>query len=416
MRFWEMPLVLCLLVGVWLCVPASAEAQVQLGNEVLAAHNFQELAGKRVGLLTNPSGVNRKLLSTIDVLHAAPGVKLVALFGAEHGIDGKALAGKEILNSVDARTGLPVYSLYGPGPTRKPTTAMLKGIDALVYDIQDTGCRSYTYISTMGLAMEACAENGVEFIVLDRPNPLGGLRVEGPRLNPKFRSLVGQWNIPYVYGLTCGELARLINGERFIQKRCKLTVIPMKGWRRWMIWQQTGLPWVPTSPNIPRSDSPMFQVATGMLGEIGGSSGLNIGIHTEFPFQFVAVAWLDANKTCQLLNNYKLPGLAFKPMLNAPSKSGERMIGTQIHVLEPQRAPLTAINFYFLEAIRRSSGRDLFREAVKAGQSFNMFDKVNGTDATRRDLQAGRSARNIVNSWKAGEESFRNQRATYLLY
>ena len=190
-------------------VPASAEAQVQLGNEV-PPRTISRSSGKTDALFTNPSA-NRSFPRSTSCTPRQG--EIVALFGAEHGIDGKALAGKEILNSVDARTGLPVYSLYGPGPTRKPTTVMLKGIDALVYDIQDTGCRSYTYISTMGLAMEACAENGVEFIVLDRPNPLGGLRVEGPRLNPKFRSLVGQWNIPYVYGLTCGELARLINGD-----------------------------------------------------------------------------------------------------------------------------------------------------------------------------------------------------------
>src|SRR6185503_4010549 len=201
-------------------------ARVWLGNEVLELQRFEVLRGKKIGLITNPSGSNSHRRSTVDVLRAAPGVRLVALFGAEHGLTGEAAAGQEVKDSFDHNTGLPVYSLYGPGPTRKPTPRMLKGLDALVYDIQDTGCRAYTFISTMGLAMEACAEAGIEFIVLDRPNPTGGLRVEGPRLKNAFRSFVGQWDIPYVYGLTCGELALMINGEGWIKKPCRLSVVP----------------------------------------------------------------------------------------------------------------------------------------------------------------------------------------------
>ena len=215
----------------------TARAEVKLGNEVLAARHFNMLHGKRVGLLTNPSGVNRHLESTIDVLRAAPGVKLVALFGPEHGIYGDVGAGDKVASGIDARTGLPAHSLYGK--TFKPTPEMLNGLDALVYDLQDTGCRAYTFVSTMGVAMEACGEAGIEFIVLDRPNPLGGDRVEGPMLEEKFRSLVGRWNVPYVYGLTCGELARMINGEGWIKKPCRLTVVPMTGWKRSMVWRGT---------------------------------------------------------------------------------------------------------------------------------------------------------------------------------
>src|SRR6266542_3058018 len=195
-----------LLAGVLALVQA-APAQVQLGSEVLAADGFQELQSKRVGLITNPSGVSRKGESTIDLLRRAPGVKLVALFGPEHGIYGDVKAGENIRDKTDPRTGLPVHSLYGA--TRKPTLPMLKGLDTLIYDLQDTGVRSYTFISTMGLAMEACAEADVQFVVLDRPNPLGGERVEGPMVDDRFRSFVGQWNIPYAYGMTCGELARM---------------------------------------------------------------------------------------------------------------------------------------------------------------------------------------------------------------
>ncbi len=399
----------------WLS-PLLLPAQVQLGNEVIVTNHFTGLRGKRVGLLTNPSGVNRRLESILDVLRAAKEVKLVALFAAEHGIYGDILAGAEWKDFTDARTGLPVSSLYGPGPTRKPTPKMLQGLDALVYDIQDTGCRSYTFISTMGLAMEACAEASVEFVVLDRPNPLGGLRVEGPRLEPKFRSLVGQWEIPYVYGLTCGELARMINGEGWIKKRARLTVVPMQGWQRWMVWRDTGLPWVPTSPHVPHGDSPMFQVATGMLGEIGG---LSIGIGYTLPFQCLAAPWLDAHKTARQLNDSALPGVKFVPVTYRPFYGAYReqtIAGVQIHFTDPHRAPLTAINFYALEAVKKLAGRDLFAEAAKAGKSFNMFDKVNGTDATRKALQAGKSAASIVKSWKADEEAFRQKRQKYLLY
>src|SRR5947207_3660198 len=286
-------------------VPSLAE--VKLGNEVLANTGFRALQGKRIGLITNPSGVNRNLESTVDVLRAAPGVNLVALFGPEHGIYGDVPAGDKVESRTDARTGLPVHSLYGA--THKPTPEMLKGIDALAYDLQDTGCRSYTYISTMGVAMEACGEAGIEFIVLDRPNPLCGERVEASMVLPKFRSFVSRWDVPYVYGLTCGELAQMINGEHWIKSAPRLNVIPLKGWKRSMVWRDTGLPWVPTSPHIPHGDSPLFVAATGMLGEIGG---LNLGNNYSLPFQCLAAPWLDAHKTCQLLNSYGLPGVKFQ--------------------------------------------------------------------------------------------------------
>ncbi|MBM3881537.1 MAG: DUF1343 domain-containing protein [Verrucomicrobia bacterium] len=393
-----------------------ADSPVRLGNEVLVAENFRVLAGKRVGLLTNPTGVNRQGRSTIEVLRGARGVKLVALFAPEHGLRGDLPAGREFTNGVDQASGLPLFSLYGPGPVRKPTSAMLKGIDALVYDLQDTGVRSYTYISTLGQAMEACGGAEVEVVVLDRPNPLGGLRVEGPMLNPRFRSFVGRWEVPYVYGLTCGELARMINGEGWITNACKLTVVPLKGWKRDMTWRDTGLPWVATSPNVPRADSVLYLVATGMLGEIGG---VTISMGRDMPFQCVAAPWLDAERACAQLNGYGLPGLKFEPVhftAGGGGYRGKRVAGAQIRVTDPAAAPLVAINFYSLEMARKVGGRDLFAEAVKAGRRFDMFDKVNGTDQTRRALQAGKSAKEIVAAWKPGEEAFRARRRPYLLY
>jgi uncharacterized protein YbbC (DUF1343 family) len=392
------------------------EAAVQLGSDVLAINGFRELRGKRVGLLTNPSGVNRQLETTVSVLRRAEGVKLVALFAAEHGLAGAIPAGIEFTNSSDARTGLPIHSLYGPGPVRKPTPQMLKGLDALVYDIQDTGCRSYTFISSMGLAMEACAENGVEFVVLDRPNPLGGNRIEGPILDLKFKSMIGQWPIPYVYGLTCGELARMINGERWIKKPCRLTVVPMAGWRRSMAWRDTGLLWVPTSPYIAHADAPLHYVSTGILGQIGGVS---IGIGYTLPFQCIAAPWLDNHRLAENLNSRKLSGIKFLPVSYQPfygAFQGRTNLGVQVYFLDPARAPLMSVNLVALEAVRQVSGRDLFKEALKSGRNLDLFDKVMGTDTVRKQLTDGSSAATISASWKAGEEGFRQRRMPYLLY
>ena len=395
-------------------LPLIATAEVKLGNEVLASSGFKALKGKRVGLITNPSGVNRNLDTTIDVLRAAPGVQLVALFGPEHGVYGDVPAGDKIASRIDARTGLPVHSLYGA--THRPTRQMLQGLDALVYDLQDTGCRSYTFVSTMGVAMDACGEAGVEFIVLDRPNPLGGKRVEGTMVEDKFRSFVSKWDVPYVYGLTCGELARMINGEGWITNRCKLTVVPMKGWKRPMVWRDTGLPWVPSSPHVPHGESPLFQVATGMLGEIGGVSTC---IGYTLPFECIAAPGLNAHKTAEMLNGYHLPGVKFQPITYKPyyfTFTNEVIDGVQLYFTDPARAPLTAINFYALEALKKLADIDLFADAVKRKKSFSMFDKVNGTDATRKALQAGTPAAEIVASWKPGEEVFLKKRKKYLLY
>src|SRR5207249_2251410 len=320
----------------------------------LAKDGFRVLQGKRVGLITNPSGVNRNLESTLSVLRNAPGVKLAALFGPEHGIYGDVPAGDKVASRTDSRTGLPVHSLYGA--TRKPTPTMLKGLDALVYDLQDTGCRSYTYISTMGVAMEACGAAGVEFVVLDRPNPLGGERVEGPMLEGKFRSFVSRWNVPYVYGMTCGELARMINAEHWITNSCKLSVVGMKGWRRSMAWRDTGLPWVPTSPHVPHDESPLFQVATGMLGEIGG---VNTGIGYTLPFQCIAAPGVDPQELAAALNGWNLPGVKFHAITYKPFyfTFKDRVLGgAQLYFTEPSHASLTAINFYALETFKKVTG------------------------------------------------------------
>jgi len=402
-------------VAVLVLCASLLHAQVQLGNETLAAGGFKELRGKRVGLITNPSGVNSDLQSTTDVLRRAPGVKLVALFAPEHGLNADVPAGTEFPNSTDARTGLPVYSLYGPGPVRKPTAAMLNGLDALVYDIQDVGCRSYTFISTLGLAMEACASNNVESIVLDRPNPTGGERVEGPLLDLRFRSFVGQWPIPYLYGMTPGELARMIDGEGWTARRCRLTVVPLKNWRRWMVWRDTGLPWVPTSPFMPFADSPLHYPSTGLLGQIGGVS---IGIGYTLPFQTIAAPWLPARETAEQLSRAGLGGVKFLPVSYTPFHGAfreKRITGVQVFFSEPARAPLLAVNFAALDVAKRA-GHDLFAAAAKDDARMAMFDKLMGSDRTRRLLTQGATAATIIKSWKADEEAFRQRRQKYLLY
>ena len=399
-----------LVLAGWLMAP-QARAEVMLGSDVLAQMNFAPLKGKRVGLLTSPSGINQRGNPTIDVLRKAKGVQLVALFAAEHGIYGTIPAGREFASSIDARTGLPVYSLYAPGPIRRPTPAMLQGIDTLIYDIQDTGIRSYTYISTMGLAMEACGAANVEFMVLDRPNPLGGLRAEGPMLDHNFRSFVGQWSVPYIYGLTCGELARMINGEGWITNRCRLAVIPMTGWQRSMVWNRTGLKWVPTSPNVPNGETPMYLASTGILGELGG---LNLGGGTPYRFQCFSAPWLNAATTSKTLNSYQLRGVAFRPM-SYQKTSGEWVQGVKIDITNTSQSPLMCLNLHIWDAIKRTSGRDLFREAQKSGHSFNMFDKVIGTDQVRRSMERGQSSSFIVASWKNGETQFRARRQKYLI-
>jgi uncharacterized protein YbbC (DUF1343 family) len=269
----------------------------------------------------------------------------------------------------------------------------------------------------MGEAMEACGEAGIEFMVLDRPNPLGGVRVEGPMVQQeKLRSFVSRWDVPYVYGMTCGELARMINDRGWIKASCHLTVIPLRGWRRDMVWRDTGLPWVPTSPHIPHGESPLFQVATGMIGEIGGVS---IGVGYTLPFQCIAAPGVDPHALAEKMNQYGLSGIQFQPVTFKPyygAFKGEVIGGVQVYFTDAARAPLTAINYYALEALREEAGLDVFAEAVKRNKSFSMFDKVNGTDATRLALQAGTPAAEIVASWHAGEEKFRQNRVKYLLY
>ncbi|MDE6131658.1 MAG: DUF1343 domain-containing protein, partial [Muribaculaceae bacterium] len=259
--------ILLLLLTALVPAAVSAQAAVKPGIEVLRDSGFEALQGKRVGLITNPTGIDNSLRSTIDILHQAPGVTLAALFSPEHGVRGDVHAGDNVDTSVDAATGVPVYSIYGK--TLRPTPEMLKDIDVLVYDIQDIGCRSYTFISTMGNAMQACAELGKEFMVLDRPNPVSGNKVEGNLVEDDCVSFVSRFPIPYLYGLTPGELAMYLNEEGILGDKVSLTVVPMQGWKRDMSFAETGMPWVLPSPHIPTPETAVYYPMSGILGELG---------------------------------------------------------------------------------------------------------------------------------------------------
>ncbi len=400
--------------AILLALPVAGSSQnIKTGLEVLKASNFKALEGKRVGLITNPTGFDNNLKSTIDVLHEAKNIELVALFGPEHGVRGDVHAGDKIENMTDAKTGLPVFSLYGK--TRKATPEMLKGIDVLVYDIQDIGSRSFTYISTMGLAMEAAAENNIEFVVLDRPNPLGGEKIEGNLTEDGFISFVSQFKIPYIYGLTCGELAVMLNEENMLGKKCKLTVVQMEGWKRDMTFEETGLQWVPSSPHIPQPISAIAYPISGILGELGYMS---IGVGYTIPFQMFAAEWVEAEKLAERLNSYNLPGIAFRPMHLKPFYAvgvGKNLQGVQVHVMNYKKAALSDVQFWVMQAVAELWPEKAVFANANEGR-YRMFDQVSGSDQIRIKFSQRHKFEDIKNYWYKDVESFRKLSKRYYLY
>ena len=407
-------LLLSLLVVASLTIYAQ-KIRIKTGIEVLKEQNFKCLEGKRVGLITNPTGVDNQLRSTIDILHEAENVNLVALFGPEHGVRGDVHAGDHVTDVKDASTGLPVFSLYGK--TRKATPDMLKDVDVLVYDIQDIGCRSFTYISTMGLVMEAAAENNKELIVLDRPNPVGGLKIEGNLAEDDCISFVSQFKIPYLYGLTCGELALMLNGERMLKNEvvCKLHVVKMKGWKRKMSYTDTGLQWIPSSPHIPHPHSAFFYPVSGILGEF---SYVNIGVGYTIPFQMFTAPWMKANEFAAAMNALNLPGVEFRPMFVKPFYSvgkGELLQGVQVHILNNKEAHLSDIQFLIMQEIARLyPEHSVFEHANKS--RFRMFDLVCGSKQIRERFMKNNRWEDIRDYWYKDVDSFRQLSKRYYLY
>ena len=408
-------LLLCALLGIMSLSTTAKASKVLTGIDMLEHQNFKPLQGKRIGLITNPTGVNRYLKSTIDILHDAPNVQLVALYGPEHGVRGDIYAGAKVQDQKDEKTGLPIFSLYGK--TRKATKEMLRGIDALVYDIQDIGSRSFTFISTMGLAMETAAENGIELIVLDRPNPLGGLHVEGNVVEDDCVSFVSQFRIPYIYGLTCGELAKMLNGERMLANgvQCKLTVIKMKGWKRKMTFADTGLPWIASSPHIPQALTAWYYPTTGIVGELGY---LSIGVGYTLPFQLFAASWIDAEELANAMNAQQMPGVTFRPIHLRPFYStgkGEQLQGIQIHITNYKTVQLTPIQFVLMQEIARLYPEHSVMEHANQ-QRFSMFDKVCGSKQIRQRFMLRNQWSDIESYWNKDVKPFKILSKKYYLY
>jgi len=360
-----------------------ASPRISLGIDRLMTADFTPLLrNKRIGLICNHTSVNSKGEPTVEVLkrHAKEGeYTLISLFAPEHGVRGSAHAEKHVADEYDS-DGIPVYSLFGA--TMRPTERMLQEIDVFIYDIQDIGTRSYTYSTTLFLAMEEAAKRDIQVIVLDRPNPINGLIVDGPMVEEKWRSIVGYVNVPYCHGMTIGELAHFFNEEYHIG--CSLDVVPMKGWKRRMSFQDTGLVWIPSSPHIPEPSTVFYYPSTGMLGEL---QLLNIGVWYSLPFKIVGAPWIDADAFSQKLNEQKFPGVDFRPFHFRPYYgrfAHQECHGVLIVITDTEHYK-PATTQYLLLGMLKSLYPKQFQDAVKAAEKRKtMFCRVNGTEEVYR--------------------------------
>lgn len=412
------------------CLPSGKMPKVKTGIDVFSESFPLALEGKRVGLVTNPTGINSNFESSIEIIAKNPKIKLVALYGPEHGVRGNAQAGEYVGFYIDEKYGIPVFSLYGqsmrPSPSmlknideimrnfdiRKDEKTlkeeMVKGIDVMIFDIQDVGTRVYTYIATMAYCMEACAEAGIKFVVLDRPNPINGVSTEGPILKyPEFSSFVGVYPIPIRHGMTVGELARLFN-EKFLKKKVDLLVIPMKGWKRRMWFDETGLPWVIPSPNMPTLDT-----ATVYPGQVF-LEGTNIseGRGTTKPFELFGAPWIDGYELTKRLNSLNLPGVRFREAWFTPTfskYSGELCGGSQIHVIDRNKFRPFETTLYIIKTIL-----EMYPDKIKFHDEY--FDKIMGNSEIRKMLIKGESIEKIVGSYKEELEKFNEVRKEFLIY
>lgn len=365
----------------------------KLGNEVLLAKYRHLIEGRRVGLVTHQAGVDSQGRSLIDIFAADPAINLVALYGPEHGIEGTAKAGAYVESTIHPRLGIPVYSLYGP--TRKPTAKMLKNIDILVFDMQDIGSRTYTFMSTMNYCMVAAQEHNIPIIVLDRPNPVGGVIVEGPMMEDRYISFVGVDNLPMAHGMTAGELARFFNRKI----GADLTVITMEGYTRQMLYQDTGLPWVQTSPNIPDLDSVFGYMVTG-LGE-------GTGVRMADKFKWIGGRGLNAERYAEVLNQAGLPGVTFIPEVRGEA-GGVRLNIHDHAAFNPARTGFYALAYAF------TLGR--FTVPKSTATNIVMFDKVMGTSKIGQYLEQRMSPQQIEKKYAPGLNKFKEERKQYLLY
>jgi uncharacterized protein YbbC (DUF1343 family) len=403
---------------------------MKLGIDVLFERKLALVRGRRVGLITNPTGIDRNLSSSIERFRAARGVNLVALYGPEHGVRGHAQAGEVVGFERDRHFGLPAFSLYGQAkkmaaqplanidarmrdydtrPAGKTLEReMLRGVDVLVFDLQDVGTRIYTYIATMAYAMQAAAEAGIPFIVLDRPNPINGVAMEGPVLEfPRHSSYIGLYPIPLRHGMTVGELAQLFNA-RFLPRRVDLTVVPLQGWRRRDWFDATGLPWVLPSPNLPTFDAAIVYPGQVMIE----GTNLSEGRGTTKPFEFFGAPWIDGYVLARALNARKLRGAVFREAWFTPTFSkfsGEKCGGCQLHVTDREAFAPVATTLAIIDTVKRLHGTKLKFHA-------DYFDKVLGTSTVREAFERREPTKKIVAGFSRGLRGFAKLRAEFLLY
>ena len=399
-------------------LPAEKLPPVMLGIDVLEADAFAAIAGKKIGLLTHPPGVNRRGESTIDVIRRAPTAKLLALFAPEHGLWGTDKAGDNFADTIDKRTGLPVYSLHGKA--RKPTKEMLKGIDALVIDLQDIGTRSYTFISCLRWTMEACFENGVEVIVLDRPNPLGGLKVDGPPLDAEYMSYVGAFRIPYVHGLTIGELARMAKAApnvlavtEKVRDKGKLTVIPMRGWARAMHWPDTELKWIPTSPFVRDYSAVVGYAMVGLGTEVGGWTW---GIGINHAFRGIGFPKKTPDEIIKELEQYNISGIKLIKAQGI-ARDGKIITGVYVEVSDYETWRPTELSFYMMKTAAKWSTTNPFTFAPN--DRANMFNKLVGSNAWWNAIRTQGSKVDVPSflaNWQTRDAIYQQMSKKYWLY
>jgi uncharacterized protein YbbC (DUF1343 family) len=378
----------------------SPRAPVATGIDALVKENFRRLQGRRVGLVTNHSGRDRDGRATIDLLHKADGVTLVALFSPEHGIRGAV--DEKVVDTKDERTGLPIYSLYGA--RRKPTAETLQGIDALVYDIQDAGCRFYTYITTLGYVLEAAAEHRCRVVVLDRPNPIGGLAVEGPVLDAGRESFTAYHRLPVRHGMTVGELARLFRAERKLA--VDLDVVAMEGWRRADLYDRTGLEWVNPSPNLRSLTAALLYPGIGLLE----TTNLSVGRGTDRPFEWIGAPWLDGRRLAAALAEQPLAGVRFVPMALTPTASvhkQKRCGGVHIIVDDWSRFRPVRTGLAIASTLRR-----LYPEAWQVER----YGVLLGHGATLEAVKGGMDWQQIEKDWQPPLTQFLERRREHLIY
>ncbi len=393
-------------------------AAVVPGSGTLARDGFDALEGMTLGLIVNQTSVVDDV-HLIDLVNDSDQVKLGAIFAPEHGVRGTADAGELIDDEIDVRTGAEIFSLYGG--TRQPTTTMLTGLDALVYDLQDVGARHYTYISTMGLAMQTAAEVGIPFIVLDRPNPLGGNRIEGPVLEEGLLSFIGQYPIPSVYGLTAGELALMIKGEEWLPglENLDLRVVELENWQRDMHWPDTGLDWIAPSPGLPTFESALVYPGTVLIE----ATSISYGNGTLQPFTTVGALWLDGQSLADELNEFQLPGVIFEPaayvptvipnMAPSPRFEGQELFGVMIEIVDSSAYSPFRTGLKLLRATEDEAARQGLGSIIDRGQ---VFDLLTGSHQLRADLANGRDLAELLSQLEPALEQFRDLRQPYLLY